>query len=135
MFYATIAGNLGRDAELRNAGGTDVLNFSVAVQTGFGQREKTEWVGCAIWGRRGRSLAQYLTKGTPVTAIGEFSTREHEGQTYLEMRVQEIKLQGKMAVGDGQAAAPASVAQRQAPAVGGDATGASLDDIDDDFPF
>lgn len=102
MFDATVAGNLGRDAELRQAGSNQVLGFSVAATTGFGQREQTNWVNCSIWGKRGEALAQYLTKGTPVTVTGEITTREYEGKTYLELNVYNVKLQGRASGAGGQ---------------------------------
>lgn len=128
MFYATIAGNTGKDATLRNANGTDVLGFSVAVTTGWGEREQTNWVNCSVWGARGAKLAQFLTKGTQVTCIGEMSTREYEGKTYLEMKVSEIKLQGKR---EGGTTAPA----QSAPAVPAAQSG-GYDNFDsEDVPF
>lgn len=131
MIYATIAGNVGKDAALRNAGGTQVLGFSVAAQSGFGDRAQTIWVNCSVWGARGEKLAQYITKGTPVTVIGEISTREYEGKMYIECRVSEIKLQGKAAAGQQQAAA--SPAQPASPAAASPAAPESV--FDDDVPF
>lgn len=115
MFDATVAGNLGKDAELRTAGSGQVLGFSVAATTGFGQREQTNWVNCSIWGKRGEALAQYLKKGTPVTVTGEITTREYEGKTYLEMNVYNVKLQGGRDNGaQQQQAAPSNQQNQQA---------------------
>lgn len=94
MLYATAIGNLGRDAELRHVpSGKQVLNFNVACKNGR-EKDSTIWVRCAIWGTRGEKIAQYLTKGIHVTAVGVLSTREHEGKTYHEMDVQEIVWSG-----------------------------------------
>lgn len=132
MIYATIAGNVGKDAALRNAGGTQVLGFSVAAQSGFGDRAQTIWVNCSVWGARGEKLAQYITKGTPVTVIGEISTREYEGKTYIECRVSEIKLQGKAAAGQQATATPLP----QTPPTGAAASFAAPEPVfDDDVPF
>lgn len=130
MIYVTVSGNVGRDAELRQAGGTDVLNFNVAATSGFGEREQTLWVRCALWGKRGATLAQYIKKGSRVTVIGEMSTEEYNGKTQLNCRVVEIKLQDSAA--GGQQSAQPSAPQQQAPQQ--QAPAGSLD-FDDDVPF
>lgn len=137
MIIVTLAGNLGRDAELKAVGDSSVLSFNVAAKSGYGQREQTLWVSCALWGKRGETLAQYLTKGSQVTVIGELSTREYDGKTYLECRVSEVKLQG----GGGAQQVPQQNAphqqapqshvhqsQQQAPQAG-------FNQHDDDIPF
>lgn len=127
MIIATVAGNVGKDAELRDAGGTSVLGFSVAGTAGWGDREQTLWFNCSIWGKRGESLAQYIKKGTRVTVNGELSQREYEGKQYLELRVEHIKLQDAKASGQQAPAAPAAQRAPAAPAV--------ADSYDDDIPF
>lgn len=94
MIIATVTGNLGRDAELKNAGGTQVLSFSVASTKKDRNGEQTHWIDCSIWGQRGESLAQYLSKGTRVTVVGELTTREHNGKTYLQIRVDQLDFGG-----------------------------------------
>lgn len=98
MNVFTFCGNLGKDCRTGSAGGTNVVNFSVAVKSGYGQNEQTLWLDCSLWGKRGESLAQYLTKGQKVVVSGELGTRDHEGKTYLTCRVSEITLAG--AAGD-----------------------------------
>lgn len=104
MQIITIAGNIGRDAEVRSTqNGDKVAGFSVAVSEG---RDKpTTWWDVSLWGRRGEALAPYLTRGARVTVSGAFSTREHDGKTYLQCRANEITLQGGKA---GETAAPQS---------------------------
>lgn len=94
MIEAIVAGNLTKDAELRQAGNTQVCGFSVAADTGFGDKKQTLFFSCSLWGNQGAALAQYLKKGNPVTVIGEMSEREYDGKQYKEIRVNSIKLQG-----------------------------------------
>lgn len=97
MNVFTFSGNLGRDCRTGNAGGTPVVNFAVAVKSGYGQNEQTNWIDCALWGKRGEALQQYLVKGKQVVCSGELGTREHEGKTYLTCRVSEVTLAGGQA--------------------------------------
>lgn len=93
--HATVIGNLGRDAETRQLGsGKVVANFSVATTRKSRDGDTTTWVRCALWGERANKLAQYLTLGSKVAAIGTLYTREHEGKTYVELDVQDVELLG-----------------------------------------
>lgn len=94
MIHATVIGNLGADAETKTiASGKMVTNFNVATK-GRGKDAKTIWVRCAMWGERGKKVAEYLTKGTRVAAVGTLDNHEHEGKTYLQLDVQELELLG-----------------------------------------
>lgn len=94
MINVTVAGRLTKDAELRPVGSSQVCSFSVAGDTGFGDRKQTHFFECSLWGNQGAALNQYLQKGNPVTVIGEFSEREYNGKQYKELRVNSIELQG-----------------------------------------
>lgn len=125
MKSITIAGNVGKDAVTRSAGDSNVTSFPVAVSDGFGDKKKTIWFDCSMWGARGEKVAQYIVKGGQVCVSGDLSTREHEGKTYLTVRVGELTLLGGKqsdANGDERPArsgAPANFAQ----------------DLDDEIPF
>lgn len=93
MKSLTIAGNIGKSAELRSTGnGEKVAGFSVAVDDGFGDKKRTLWFDVSIWGKRSETLAPMLTKGGKVCVTGDLSTREHEGKTYLTLRAADVTL-------------------------------------------
>jgi single-strand DNA-binding protein len=121
MNNLTIAGNIGRDAELRRLqDGTPVAQFSVAVSNGKdkqGNRRDSTWFDCSLWGKRGEALSQYLTKGGKVAVSGLVSARAHESKAYLQLRVNEITM-----LGGGSDNQP-----RQEPA--------KQDDFGDEIPF
>ena len=94
MKSITIAGRLTKDATTREAGSDKVTGFSVAVDDRSGGEKKALFFDCSLWGKRGESLAQYLTKGSSVTVSGDFGTREYEGKTYFTLRVNDVTLQG-----------------------------------------
>lgn len=94
MITVIVAGRLGKDSELRQAGNSQVLSFSVAGDTGFGDRKQSHWFECSLWGNQGAALQQYLKKGQQVSIVGEFSEREYQGKQYKELRVNQIELQG-----------------------------------------
>ena len=111
MNVFTASGNIGRDAEVRNAGGTSVAGFSLAVKSGYGDKAQTVWVDCSLWGKQAESgLVQYLKKGQFVVVTGELGTREHEGKTYITLRVNNVTLGGKQ---DAQKSAQGQQMQQQ----------------------
>lgn len=78
MLEMIVTGNLGRDAEVREHNGQNVINFSVAHTEKWtdynGQKqERTTWVECAYWRRENQStaVAQYLVKGQKVLVKGK----------------------------------------------------------------
>ena len=94
MIFVTVTGNLGKDAEIRDAGGTNVCKFSIASTKKSRGEETTTWIDCDLWGKRGDSLCQYLTKGSKVVVVGELTTRVHNGKTYLGVRVSDLEFNG-----------------------------------------
>ena len=156
MNVLTIVGRLGQDARTNKVGGTSVANFSVAAKAGYGEREQTVWVDCALWGQRAEGkLVDYLKKGQQVCVSGEMGTREHDGKTYITLRVNELTLcGGRDAQQDDKEPLPEWGAksndqfQSQGKAPGGDYAAAkggttqrkpiapaSMDEIEEDIPF
>jgi single-strand DNA-binding protein len=124
MKVITIAGTIGRDAEVRSAGERRVTGWSVAVDDGWGDKKTTLWFDCNLWGPRGEKLAGFLTKGGKVTVSGSLSTREHNGKTYLTVDVSDVTLQGGKG-GQGE--------ERRADSSGADSR--STRELDDEIPF
>ncbi len=127
MNVITVAGSLGKDAEVKYlANGDAICNFSVADSQG---RDKpTIWWNCGLYGKRAESLSQYLVKGQAVTVTGSVSEREWtskdgEKRKSMDVRVNDIALQG------GRRDAEPQQERRQAPAP------APVDMSDDDLPF
>lgn len=127
MNVFSFTGNLGRDCRTGSASGTAVVNFAVAVKSGWGDNAQTIWIDCALWGKQAESrLPEYLLKGQQVAVSGELGTREHEGKTYLTLRASSVDL-----IGGKSDEAPAPAPQHQTSAT----APAAQDDFDDDIPF
>lgn len=97
----TFEGRLGADVETRfTAQGKAVASFSVATTTGFGDREKTTWVKCVMFGALAEGkIKDYLLKGQQVFVSGELSMNEFTGRDGAKVRgievvVQSVKLLG-----------------------------------------
>ena len=144
MNNITVAGQLGRDAEVRYLpNGDAVANFSVADSQG--KDKTTIWWNCQLFGKRAESLSQYLLKGQSVTVSGNITQRTYQkdgvDKTAMEIRVSDVALQGgrkddsdKPAPAPRQAA-PRPAPTRQAPQAPRGSQGSGFSDMDDDIPF
>ena len=97
MQILTIAGTVGKDAVLRQAGTDDVLSFSIAVDNGKdknGEKRPATWFDCSLWGKRATSLQSHITKGSKLTLTGRPSARAHDGKAYLQLNVNELTFMG-----------------------------------------
>src|SRR5690606_592747 len=84
-------GNLTKDcAQQYTPSGKAVCNFTVAVKDGYGENEKTEFIDCALFGKRAEGgWPAYLTKGQKVLVEGRpsLNKREHNGKFYANINV------------------------------------------------
>ena len=130
MLIVTATGNLGKDAVAKSTqNGKDFCSFPVAATIGWGDKKQTIWIDVTKWGEGSQGLAKLLRKGSKVTVIGELSTREHEGKTYLQCRATDVALQGD---------APGGERQERGGQGGTDygaQGGGFADDLDDSIPF
>lgn len=140
MNSITFDGRVVADSELRyTPSGEPVLSVRVASDIGFGEKKTTNWFSCQVWGKRGESLQQYLTKGQQVTVYGQLTLREWTDKENVkrlspDVRVNEISLQGgKREDGDG---APPARSEPPAPPKRQDPPAAPMgDEAGDDIPF
>ena len=122
---------LGSDAECRFLqDGTAITSFNGAYNTGFGDSQKTHWVRCTIFGKRGEKIAQMLTKGSQIAIAGEiglneYTTKDGQQKSSLECRVADVMLLGKKEQQETKLEEPK---QAQAPS-------ADFDDFEDDIAF
>ena len=132
MQQLTLAGTVGRDAELRRTNSGDaVLNFSLAIDNGKdkdGNKRDATWFDCSLWGKRAEALQSYIVKGGKLTVTGRPSAREHNGKVYLGCNVQELTF-----MGGGNRDSQQGGGYDQSPQGYGDQSGGS--GFDDEIPF
>jgi len=133
MNSITVAGQLGRDSEVRTTpSGESVLSFSVADSQG---REKpTIWWACQLWGKRAASLQQYLVKGRYVTVSGNVTMREYTAKDGTPKQATEIRVQDVALQGGRKDTIPVKTPDDQTAHVKKPSS-SGFDDMDDDIPF
>ena len=108
-----ISGRLTRDAEVRFIpSGTPVMSFSVANNTGFGDKQKTHFFDCSMFGKRAEGkLKDYMLKGQQVVVEGEVSLNQYQkkdgtGGASLNVFVNNVELMGSSQQTGNQSSAP-----------------------------
>lgn len=103
MNKCIVIGRVGRDAELLVTTKVPVLKFSVANDIGYGDKKKTVWFNCALFGKVANVAAEksFFTKGKQVILIGEIDLYEYTKKdgtngSSLNLNVNEFEL-----IGDG----------------------------------
>lgn len=120
-----ISGNLTRDPELRmTPGGTQVLNFGVAVNDRAKNQQTGEWedrpnfIDCVLFGNRADALSRILRKGIKVSVSGSlrWSQWERDGQkrSKVEVVADEVVLMQAQQDGHQQPAYPQAAYQQPA---------------------
>ena len=98
MNKVILNGNLVRDMEVRQTkGGTDVGEFTIANNVGYGDNQKTTFVKCTIFGARVDTLEQYLVKGAGVLLDGSLEINNYEAddktwKTYVNIVVDGLEI-------------------------------------------
>jgi single-strand DNA-binding protein len=127
----TIGGRLGKDPEYgTTTSGKDCTRFSLAVNTGFGERQITTWYNVSIYGKSAKPAAEYLKKGGLAVVWGEVSNRAYTDKSGNERTSLDVSASGWSFAGGKNESAPSQ------PASGG-ARAAVVDDGfgDSDIPF
>ena len=76
----TLAGRLGSDPEFKyTTGGTAICTFSLAVNTGWGERQRTTWYRVTTFGKTAENAKNLLKKGTWVMVHGESYNEDWTG--------------------------------------------------------
>lgn len=79
MNKVILSGRTTADIELRTTpGGKSVVNFTLAVNEGFGDKQKTNFIDCVAWQKQAEVASQYVRKGDRVNIVGRLQTRIYE---------------------------------------------------------
>jgi len=72
-------GRLGKDPEVRTTpGGKTVANFSLATDSGYGDKKVTQWHRIVAWEKTAELAQKYLHKGSKIFLEGEVQYGSYE---------------------------------------------------------
>jgi single-stranded DNA-binding protein len=88
-----VVGNVSRPPTVRETTKGNVVNFGIAVKTGYDESQGPRWIDVSVWNEGLQAfVGQNLHKGAKVAVEGFYSTREYEGKTYEQIDAQQVGL-------------------------------------------
>jgi single-strand DNA-binding protein len=110
-------GNINKPEIRYLADQTPILQFSFALNSGYGEKQITTWLNCSLFGKRATKLSEMLATGDRVGITGEIVNRKYQDKAgqdkySLECRVSDITL---LCQREGGQARDNGTMQRQAP--------------------
>lgn len=74
-----LQGRLTNNPETREtSSGITVTNFTLAIDRGFGEDKKTDFIPCVIFGKQAETIGKFVTKGTLILISGTLQTKSWE---------------------------------------------------------
>ena len=90
-----LIGRLGGDPEDRSSGNTDITTFSMATDSGWGDRKRTDWHSIKTFGKTAEACMQYLSKGRLVYVCGRIEYyKDNDGRWWTTIIANEVKFLG-----------------------------------------
>lgn len=125
-----LMGRLTRDPEMRHTNsGTPVTTFSIAINSGYGENQRTDFVNCLAWNKTAEFVTKYFTKGKMIIVIGRITTRSWETQDGKRAYATEV-VANEVSFGETKSSQQTAT---QPPMQDDDFT--PLDEYDEDLPF
>lgn len=132
-----LMGRLTRDPEMRHTNsGTPVTTFSIAIDNGYGDNKRTDFVNCLAWNKTAEFVTNYFTKGKMIIVIGRITTRSWETQDGKRAYATEVVAK-EVSFGESKTSPQLNTPQTaaQPPMQDDDDDFTPLDEDDDDLPF
>ena len=131
-----LMGRLTRDPEMRHTNsGTPVTTFSIAIDNGYGENQRTDFVNCLAWNKTAEFVTKYFAKGKMIILIGRISTRSWETQDGKRAYATEVTAQ-EVNFGETKSSQQADTHQTAAQQpMQDDDDDFTPDEEDDDLPF
>ena len=74
----TLTGRLSRDPEILVSKGHKICNFTLAVNDGYGEKQKANFFKCQAWNRQAEILGKYTKKGDLIGIVGKLIQNRYE---------------------------------------------------------
>ena len=86
MNKVEIIGRLTKDPEVRYTASTQmaVANFTVAVDDGFGEKKRTNFIPVVVFGKTAESCEKFTGKGLRIAVEGKIQTGSYEDKEGIQ---------------------------------------------------
>jgi single-strand DNA-binding protein len=136
MNNVSLIGRLTRDPEVRYTAGTQmaVAKFTVAIDDGFGEKKRTNFIPVTVFGKTAENCEKYLAKGRLVGVQGKIQTGSYTNKDGATVYTTDVVADRVEFLEWGERNERSS-APRQSGMGGFDAAPEGFSAIDEDIPF
>lgn len=79
MNRVILIGRLTKDVELRyTKSNTPVATYTIAINSGYGEKQETNYINITTWGKSGEFVSKYFKKGQPIAITGRLKNKNYE---------------------------------------------------------
>lgn len=94
MNKVILKGRITQDPELRTTiNNKAVVRFTLAVNEGYGEDQRTNFINCEVWNKLAENLAKYCSKGSSLLLEGCIRTETFDGQDGQKRYVTKVAVQ------------------------------------------
>lgn len=92
MNKVILIGNLTKQPELKftPGAGTAVASFTLAINEGWGDKKKTNYIPCVAWNKTAENIANFCDKGSKVAVFGRIEVRSYDAKDGSKRYVTEV---------------------------------------------
>lgn len=94
MNKVILKGRITQDLELRTTtSGKSVVRFTLAVNKGYGEDQRTDFINCEVWNKLAENLHKYCSKGSSLLLEGSIRVESFDGQDGQKRYVTKVLVQ------------------------------------------
>ncbi len=132
MNQVNLIGRLTRDPDVRyNQNQMAVARFSIAINTGYGDNERTDYPNIVVFGKQAENCEKYLAKGRLVAVNGRIQTGSYTNKDGATVYTTDVVANRVEFLEWGDRAGGASQARPQE----SEAIPQGFQELDEDLPF
>jgi single-strand DNA-binding protein len=91
MNTVILLGRLTKDPDVRlTQAGKMVCLFTLAVDTGYGEKKQTAFIPIVVWGNVGEACGNHLSKGSKALVDGRINMRSYDNRDGKKVYVTEV---------------------------------------------
>ncbi|MDD6310886.1 MAG: single-stranded DNA-binding protein [Firmicutes bacterium] len=105
MNNVQLIGRLTRDPELRYSTGanqTAICRFSLAINSGYGDNQRTDYPNIVVFGKQAENCDKYLAKGRQCAVVGRIQTGSYTNKNGDKVYTTEVIANNVEFLGGGQ---------------------------------
>ena len=79
MNKVQLIGRLTKDPDLRyTKNNIAVASYTIAINTGYGEKQQTDYINISTWGKSGEFVSKYFKKGQATGIVGRLNSNNYE---------------------------------------------------------